>query len=238
MSLATSNNINSGDIITISAINWVANKSKQTFLYATPDKNWFGNDNNVTVVDVGNNLDTKYLFKINKCSGSGPIYYGDRVNLQSLNNKYIQCGGGTCNSGNNPSCTTNDWQVFVITSPFGRTGNLHIGDTMTFNQESEGHCSILPADNTLIWCGSTNNNNQYLAILLPNGTNGISSTLSQLTYDSNRTKLLTQQEPIQANTQAAINTIEQAVTSSPTILYIILAIMILGISILIIFKLS
>ncbi len=33
-------NINSGDIITIAAINWVANTSSQTFLYAVPDYNY------------------------------------------------------------------------------------------------------------------------------------------------------------------------------------------------------
>jgi len=221
-----SKQINSGDQITIAGINWVANQSKQTFLYAVSDQNWFGTDNNVTVVDPGQKMDTKYLFQINKCGGSGPINFGDRVNLQS-NNKYIQCGGGTCNSGNNQSCTTNDWQVFVITSPTGASGNLHIGDTMTFNQESAGHCSILPADNSKIFCGTTNNNNQYLSIRLPNGTNGESAAASQTTYDNNRDTLLKKQDPTQANTNAFVKKIDPTNWTIPSYVYIILAIILL-----------
>lgn len=149
--------VNSGDIITIAATNWVSAPSSQTFLYAVSDKNWFGTDNNVRVVNVGENIDSKYQFKIIKCSaGSGPINYGDRVNLQSVNNNtYIQCGNGTCNSGNTSGCNTGDWQVFLITSPTRATGNLYIGDTITFNQETGNHCSILPADNATVLCGSS-----------------------------------------------------------------------------------
>lgn len=193
--------VNSGDIITIAAINWVAAPSSQTFLYAVSDKNWFGTDNNVRVANVGKNIDSKYQFKIIKCSpGSGPINYGDRVNLQSVNNNtYIQCGNGTCNSGNTSGCNTGDWQVFLITSPTRATGNLYIGDTFTFNQETGNHCSILPADNATVLCGSTNNNNQYLQILLKNGTNGISADESQTIYDNNRNALGNRQDPRQFN---------------------------------------
>lgn len=106
--------VNSGDIVTLAAKNWVAIPGKQTFIYAVRDLNWLGTDNSVSVDDPGKNIDSKYQFKLTKCGGEGALSYGDRVNIESVTNRFVQCGGGTCNSGNNPSCNTNDWQVFTI----------------------------------------------------------------------------------------------------------------------------
>lgn len=198
-----SKSINSGDVITLAAKNWVAVKGKQTFLYAVQDLNWFGTDNNTTVADVGQNLPVKYQFKLIKCGGSGVINYGDRVNIESVSNKFIQCGSGNCNSGNNASCTTNDWQVFTVVSPNRTSQPLAIGHTITLTQETGGKCSVLPADNSLIYCGSTINSNEYLTILLPNGTDGSSAAESQKKYDDNRDTLLAQQNPSQAGLEKA-----------------------------------
>lgn len=195
--------VQSGDNVSLAAKNWVAVPGKQTFLYSTKDLNWFGTDNNVDVTDPGNNLDSKYLFKLVLCSGSGVITYGSRVNLESLNNGFVQCGGGTCNSGNKSSCSTNDWQVFTVESPFRNTGNVKVGDTITLTQETGGKCSILPADNSKIFCGTTVNNNEYLQIYLPNGTDGSSAQESQNAYDDNRDKLLRKQNPSQAGLEEA-----------------------------------
>ena len=195
--------VKSGDNVSLAAKNWVAVPGKQTFLYSTKDLNWFGTDNNVDVLDPGNNLDQKYLFKLVLCSGSGVITYGSRVNLESLNNGFVQCGGGTCNSGNRPSCNGNDWQVFTVESPFRNTGNVKVGDTITLTQETGGKCSILPADNSKIFCGTTVNNNEYLQIYLPNGTDGSSSQESQNAYDGNRDGLLAKQNPSQAGLEEA-----------------------------------
>lgn len=189
--------VQSGDIISLAAKNWVAVPGKQTFLYAVKDLNWFGTDNNVSVRDPGNNLDSRYLFKITICGGSGAIKYGDRVNIESLTNKFIQCGSGSCNSGNNPSCNTNDWQVFTVVSATGKNGNVIIGETITLTQETGGKCSILPADNSLIYCGTTINSNEYLRFFLPNGTDGASAQEAQDAYNDNRSALLNQQNPSQ-----------------------------------------
>lgn len=193
-----SKTINSGDVITLAAKNWVAVKGSQTFLYAVQDLNWFGTDNNTTVENVGTNLPVKYQFKLIKCGGSGVINYGDRVNIESVSNKFIQCGSGNCNSGNNPSCNTNDWQVFTVVSPNRTSEPLAIGHTITLTQETGGKCSVLPADNSLIYCGSTINSNEYLTILLPNGTDGSSAEESQGKYNANRTTLLNKQNSSQA----------------------------------------
>lgn len=198
-----SKTINSGDVISFAAKNWVAVKGKQTFLYAVQDLNWFGTDNNTTVADPGQNLPVKYQFKLIKCGGSGAINYGDRVNIESVSNKFIQCGSGNCNSGNNPSCNTNDWQVFTVVSPNRTSEPLAIGHTITLTQETGGKCSVLPADNSLIYCGSTINSNEYLTILLPNGTDGSSAEESQKKYDDKRDALLAQQNPSQANLEKA-----------------------------------
>ena len=189
--------VQSGQEISISAINWVANSNQQTFLYSVQDKNWFGVDNNTTVTDVGKKLPGKYIFKIIKCSGSGDIFYGDIINLES-SNKFIQCGVGTCNSGNNASCNDRDWQKFTIKSDSGKSGQVKIGDTVQIVSYAD-NCAILPADNSLIWCGSSNNN-EMLKILLPNGTIGESAKESQDKYNKNRDELLKKQDPTQYNT--------------------------------------
>lgn len=207
--------VKSGDIISLAAKNWVAVPGKQTFLYATRDLNWFGTDNNVTITDPGNNIDSRYLFKITICGGSGSVKYGDRVNIESLTNKFIQCGSGTCNSGNNPSCVANDWQVFTVVSATGKTGNVNIGETLTLTQETGGKCSILPADNSKILCGTTINSNEYLQFFLPNGTDGRTAEEAQQAYNDNRSNLLRTQNSSQAgleDTGKVINSVGDGIT--------------------------
>jgi hypothetical protein len=190
--------VNSGDTVSLAAKNWVAIQGKQTFLYSAKDLNWFGTDNSVDVSDPGQNIESRYLFKLVLCSGSGGISYGNRVNLESITNGFVQCGGGTCNSGNRPSCNANDWQVFTVESPFNNTGNVKIGDTIALTQETGGKCSILPADNSKIFCGTTVNNNEYLQVYLPNGTDGRTAQEAQIVYNENRSELLRAQNPSQA----------------------------------------
>jgi hypothetical protein len=190
--------VNSGDTVSLAAKNWVAIPGKQTFLYSSKDLNWFGTDNSVDVSDPGQNIESIYLFKLVLCSGSGAISYKDRVNLESITNSFVQCGGGTCNSGNKASCNANDWQVFTVESPFNNTGNVKIGDTITLSQETGGKCSILPADDSKIFCGTTVNNNEYLQVYLPNGTDGRTAQEAQSVYNDNRSKLLKAQNPSQA----------------------------------------
>jgi hypothetical protein len=77
-----------------------------------------------------------------------------------------------------------------------------IGETLTLTQETGGKCSILPADNSKILCGTTINSNEYLQFFLPNGTDGTSAQEAQQAYNENRTELLRTQNSSQAGLEA------------------------------------
>lgn len=202
--------VKSGDTVSVAATNWVAAIGKQTFLYAEKNLNWLGTDNNVDVRDIGKNLDIKYLFKISLCSGSGTVNYGDRINVEALNNRFVQCGGGTCDSGNQSSCRGDDWQIFTIKSTVGNSGPVKIGDSITITQETGGKCSILPADNSKVFCGTTINNNEYLKFFLPNGTDGASAQESQEIYNEGRDELQAKQNPAQKAADDFVKTVKDA----------------------------
>lgn len=191
--------INSGSNYSIAAINWISNNSSvQTFLYAVSSNNWFGVQDNISVNDPGNPLATQYLFSFILCQGSGNINYGDHFNI-SCNNKYIQCGGGNCSSGVSANCSDGSWQIFKFTSPSGKTGPVYIGETLMIEQVVTPGKYILPAGNSQVWLGSTSNHNEYLQVLLSNGTNGQTASAAQTNYSANFNTALAQQNPVAAS---------------------------------------
>lgn len=187
------------DQVTLRAVKWVAATGNQTFLYT--DGDWFGTSNSAKVQDPGASMDSKFLFTFQGCgsTSNGKINYGDRINIKSADNGYIQCGGGTCDAKNAASCNQNYWQVFYIESTTGKTGAVVIGDIVKIKQETGDKCSILAADNSHVFCGSTSNNNEYIQILPRNGTMGETAAASQAEYDKNRDQLLKEQDPAQYN---------------------------------------
>ena len=187
--------------ISLRAENWITmQKSRMTYLYnvMTPG-GWFGTDDNVPLYK--HKMNNKYLFQIFKCNGSGPIKYGDKVRLRSLNTGlWIQCGAGTCNGHDNGgSCGSGDWQVFTINSLQGKRGYVYYDDLVDFRQIVGNRCAITPADGSRVWCTDSNDrNNETLRILPDNGSIYVDPQSEMDEYNKIRKDLFAQQNPLAA----------------------------------------
>lgn len=216
--------IQSGQYVTLRIKNWVASEGFQTFLYAISDKNWLGVANNSMVADRNYTMDPQYIFSLEKCEGSGDLNYKDKINLKS-NNKYVQCGGGTCNSGNEKSCNGTDWQIFIINGQDpGRSGPVRFGDSILLTSHGF-NCNILPADASLVWCGSSVNANEIFEILPTNGTLFETAKESQKEYDVKRDLLLKQKDGAQSDAKQFLKNL-----TSPTMIIIMVLCCLMSVS--------
>lgn len=164
-----------GDILTNNTIvtfkywNWVGNKYKWTFMFV--DGKWVGTDDNVSVSK--SDLDNKYKFKITKigCKDfSSIVKYGDKIQLRSLNNRYVQCGAGTCSTVEDAGNCDQDWQTFQIMSADGKSGNVKLGDPIQIRQVTGTNCSITAAGSRTTWCVDGQFGNSLIVILPKNGS--------------------------------------------------------------------
>lgn len=119
-----------------------------------------------------NPLDTSFWFQFTKvgCNDTNPvIFFGDKVQLQTMSGRIAQCGNLTCSTvppGDYGGCQTGAWQTFIIRSAEGdKTGPVCFGQTIYLTQTTGSHCSISSAGLSNVFCIDGNTNNAEILIV-------------------------------------------------------------------------